>query len=133
MALALTEILIVLPLNLISLIGNLSNGPLLPWNSWSDVHYNFARIAYVPKFLIKNNKKFFIQFTLGRWAIPCSGLLFFVFFGMSREARKDYDRALWFLLGLFGMKKPDARPLLTGSGSRSRSRPRRKMQVLFIL
>lgn len=123
MALASTEILVVLPLNLVSLVGNLSNGPLRPWISWADVHYNFSRVAYVARFLVEGNKRFFIEFTVGRWAIPISGLLFFLFFGLSREAIKDYNTALWFVLDLFGMKKPA--PPAPGS------RPRRKLYVFL--
>ncbi|PVF96424.1 STE3-like pheromone receptor [Serendipita vermifera] len=104
MALASMEIIIVLPLNLLSIIGNLTNKPLQPWVSWAYVHYNFSRVSYVPRWLLDANKKQAVQFTISRWAIPCSGILFFLFFGLSVEARKDYYRVANLVLGVFGVK-----------------------------
>jgi pheromone a factor receptor len=94
MALASIEILLVLPLNLFSIIVNVTANPLLPYTSWNDVHYNFSRVAYITNFLLQVNHKFYVEFTVARWAIPLSGFLFFVFFGLSIEAQKDYRRAI---------------------------------------
>jgi pheromone a factor receptor len=103
MALASVEILVVLPLNLFSIIVNLTASPLLPYTSWDDVHYNFPRVVYVTHFILQTNRKFYLEFMVARWAIPLSGFLFFFFFGLSVEARKDYSRAATYILGHLGI------------------------------
>ena len=104
MALASVEIVVVLPLNLFSIIVNLTAAPLNPWISWEYVHYNFGRVAFISRLLQEVNRKFYIEFTISRWAVPLSGILFFLFFGLSIEARKDYHRAATFVLSQFGIK-----------------------------
>jgi pheromone a factor receptor len=103
MALASVEILVVLPLNLLSIIVNVTANPLLPYTSWGDVHYNFSRVAYVTNFILQLDHKFYVEFTVARWAIPLSGFLFFLFFGLSIEARKDYRRATRYVLAHLGI------------------------------
>ncbi|KAG8817753.1 a-factor receptor [Serendipita sp. 400] len=98
MALSSMELLLVLPLNLLSFISNLtsSSSPLRPYSSWRDVHSNFGRIVYVTRFMMNNSgdkiKVHFVKFEVARWAIPITGWLFFVFFGVSVEAKRDYQR-----------------------------------------
>ncbi|KAG8848624.1 a-factor receptor [Serendipita sp. 411] len=100
MALSSMELLLVLPLNLLSFISNLtssSSSPALrPYSSWGDVHSNFGRIVYVTRFMMNNSgdkiKVHFVKFEVARWAIPITGWLFFVFFGVSVEAKRDYRR-----------------------------------------
>ncbi|KAG8785354.1 a-factor receptor [Serendipita sp. 401] len=101
MALSSMELLLVLPLNLLSFISNLtsssSSSPALrPYTSWRDVHSNFGRIVYVTRFMMNNSgdkiKVHFVKFEVARWAIPITGWLFFVFFGVSVEAKRDYQR-----------------------------------------
>jgi pheromone a factor receptor len=104
MALASMELFIVLPLNLLSIIGNLTNAPLQPWVSWDYVHYQFSKVWYISRVLMDANKKQAVQFTISRWAIPLSGILFFLFFGLSVEAKKDYYRVINLVAGLFGHK-----------------------------
>ncbi|KAG8809463.1 a-factor receptor, partial [Serendipita sp. 399] len=98
MALSSLELLLVLPLNLVSFISNLRNIPMRPWVSWSYVHYNFSRVAYVSRFMMQRapggGKRYFVEFALARWAIPITGFLFFVFFGWSVEAKREY-RSWW--------------------------------------
>lgn len=104
MALASLEVLVVLPLNLFSIIANMTNSQLLPYTSWEDVHYNFGRVAFVSRVLQEANRKFFIEFIISRWAVPLSGFLFFLFFGLSIEARKDYNRVIAFVLRQFNVE-----------------------------
>ena len=106
MALASMEIFIVLPLNLLSIIVNLTSNPLLPYTSWDDVHYDFGRVAYVTNFSLDLDYKFYVEFTVARWAVPLTGFLFFVFFGLSTEARKDYHRVFGFLSRHLGFRSP---------------------------
>lgn len=106
MALASMELLVVLPLNLLSLVANLQNNKLQPWTGWDGVHHNFDRVAYVYRWVMELNRTFWVEFQISRWAIPASGLLFFIFFGLSIEARKDYARAYQYTIGGWGVKPP---------------------------
>lgn len=103
MALASTELVIVLPLNILSISSNLSHG-LQPWVSWAHVHADWMRVSYFTRWMYTRNKKWYIEFSVARWAIPISGILFFLFFGLASEARKDYACAFDLLLRLFGVR-----------------------------
>jgi len=109
MALACMEIVLVLPLNLLSIIANLKNSPLQPWVSWEYVHYDFSRVAYIYRWVMESNHAYWIEFTVSRWAIPLSGYLFFIFFGLSIEARKDYARVYGRIQSYFNIKVPPTR------------------------
>ncbi|KIM26532.1 hypothetical protein M408DRAFT_330503 [Serendipita vermifera MAFF 305830] len=109
MALASVELVVVLPLNIFSLVSNMTNGTLYPYTSWDDVHYNFGRVVYMTNFALTSNRKFYTEFTVARWVIPLSGFLFFLFFGLSIEARKDYNRAANLFLGRLGLSLPPPR------------------------
>jgi pheromone a factor receptor len=93
MALASIEILLVLPLNLFSIIVNVTANPSLPYTSWNDVHDNFSQVAYITNFLLQVNHKFYVDFTVARWAIPLSGFLFFVFFGSFHRSPEGLQKS----------------------------------------
>ncbi|KAJ7761615.1 pheromone A receptor-domain-containing protein [Mycena maculata] len=61
---------------------------LLPWASWDAVHANFSFIGQY------TDSDFSPQTIMCAyllwWAVPLSGLTFFVFFGIGDEAMKDY-------------------------------------------
>ena len=117
MALASTELVIVLPLNILSLSSALSHG-LRPWVSWAYVHSGWMRVSYFSRLIYTLDRKWYIEFSVARWAIPVSGILFFLFFGLSSEARKDYVRVLDFVLCMFGVKSTRSSD---SSSSKSRS------------
>ncbi|KAM6493091.1 GPCR fungal pheromone mating factor [Amanita muscaria] len=68
---------------------------LYPWLSWADVHFDFSRVDLLPFALIPQESLTFM-FILW-WAIPASSLLYFVFFALGTEARKQYGKYFWWL------------------------------------
>ncbi|KAJ7150757.1 pheromone A receptor-domain-containing protein [Mycena filopes] len=78
----------------ISTSGEYSDG-LLPWTTWADVHFQFSFIGQFDDsdFTAESLLRIYILW----WAVPISGLSFFLFFGIGADAMKDY-RAMgqWF-------------------------------------
>lgn len=107
MALALTEVLLVFPISMIIFVHNVTTSPPKPYRSWAWVHSNFGRISYISRFLLSRDKKTEILFDVSRWCMPVSALLFFIFFGMASEARKQYRRTWYNFLRRFGFAPPE--------------------------
>ena len=106
MALALTEVLFVFPVSMLIFTHNLHLSPPKPYRSWAWVHSNFGRVAYISRFLLSRDKKTEILFEFARWCMPISAILFFIFFGMASEARKQYRQTWYNLLRRFGFATP---------------------------
>ncbi|KAJ7629069.1 GPCR fungal pheromone mating factor [Roridomyces roridus] len=69
-------------------------GGLEPWTSWGAVHADFGYIGQFPLDKIETGALFCAFFLW--WAVPFSGLAFFLFFGVGPEAMKDYRlNAAW--------------------------------------
>lgn len=92
MALASIEMLFVFPMSVVALVHN-SNLGINPWISWENTHYNFGRISYITTFLFKSSGNNTIVFELTRWCMPLAGFLFFIFFGLASECRKQYRKS----------------------------------------
>lgn len=90
MALALSDLVITLPLAVYFLHGFLPK--VKPWSSWGDVHENFGHVQVFPAASLKPGHQTHIF--LPRWLAPLSALLFFSFFGLSKEACDGY-RSWW--------------------------------------
>jgi pheromone a factor receptor len=103
MALASVEMLLVFPMSVVVLVYNASL-PLNPWLSWDDTHYNFGHISYYSNFILRTQKYGFTLLVLTKWCMPLSGLLFFIFFGMASETRKQYKQAYYAVLRMTGIR-----------------------------
>ncbi|KAF9514394.1 hypothetical protein BS47DRAFT_1295146 [Hydnum rufescens UP504] len=93
MALAGTDITLDLPLSSYIAYSNLRHG-LAPWVSWSDTHYNFSDVNYVPKSLLQEVPGAWATLTINRWALPMACILFFLFFGLAGESIAFYQRVI---------------------------------------
>ncbi|KAG8809281.1 a-factor receptor, partial [Serendipita sp. 400] len=128
MALASLEMLFVFPMSVVVLVHNAS-GRINPWISWENTHYNFSRVGYISLFLFRLNRKNFILFELTRWCVPLSGFLFFLFFGMASEARKQYKKTWNAIMRQLGITSPtltfteDRKDAPTTSASARTKRP----------
>jgi hypothetical protein len=106
MALAATEVFFAFPVDLFGTISHFCMTPLKPWISWADTH------QYTGQVMLISNEVFDAQgnskdlFNLGRWDILGGAFLFFMFFGLSSEARQDYKRIFWRIAMLLGIKPP---------------------------
>jgi len=104
MALASVEMIIVFPMSVAALVHNASLG-LNPWISWENTHYDFGRISFISNFLFRNApQSTIVIFELTRWCVPLAGFLFFIFFGLASEARKQYKHAFYAVQQVVGMR-----------------------------
>ncbi|KAG8835259.1 a-factor receptor [Serendipita sp. 399] len=92
MALASIEVLFVFPISLYIYVRNVIKVPPRPWVSWGYVHSNFSRVGYISRFLLDLQPETAVLMKLSRWCMPFSAILFFLFFGMASETRKQYRR-----------------------------------------
>ena len=115
MALACTEILCTTPLAVFSMIINATAGPIAPWVSWEETHYDFDRVGQVPAVIWRSNHLIVLGLSLTKWSSVVCAFIFFIFFGFAAEARKHYSRAFTKLLLVCRLKKP-ASPLTEKSG-----------------
>lgn len=67
-----------------------NNGHLLPYNSWNQVHAHFSVIYRLSKSEMTQHQ---LSVNIASWIVPIlSSIIFFLFFGLSEEARKEYIR-----------------------------------------
>jgi pheromone a factor receptor len=90
MALALSDLIITLPLAAYFLHQGLRE--MRPWTSWRDVHNNFGQMRLIRQAAVPSGE--LTNMFLPRWLAPLSALLFFTFFGLSKEACDGY-RSWW--------------------------------------
>jgi len=104
MALASVDMVIVFPMSIIILVHNASLG-LEPWISWDNTHYNFGRVSYVTYFLFSTQpQSSIVIFELTRWCMPLAGFLFFLFFGLASESRKQYRQTFNVIQQFMGIR-----------------------------
>lgn len=93
MALALSDLLLTLPLSIYFLHGCVK--ALAPWTSWNDIHSGFGQIRLHSVILFDRNPVYTVTTFLPRWLAPISSLLFFMYFGLTQDACEDYRS--WYL------------------------------------
>jgi len=92
-ALAGSDVLFDLPLGIFFTWNNIVGG-LQPWISWSDTHYDFGNISYMPRATVATYPGAWAALTINRWALPIAAILFFLFFGLAGESLAFYQRVL---------------------------------------
>ncbi|KIJ08355.1 hypothetical protein PAXINDRAFT_88958 [Paxillus involutus ATCC 200175] len=93
MAMAVTEMVWGTALTSFDLYNNIVPG-LRVWDNWADVHSNFSRVDLYPTMLFP--PAFLRSEYLFWWSIPVSAYIFFLFFGLGEEARKEYSKVITF-------------------------------------
>uniref|UniRef100_A0A8H7Y630 Pheromone receptor n=1 Tax=Psilocybe cubensis TaxID=181762 RepID=A0A8H7Y630_PSICU len=86
--LSVCEILFTIPLASYNTYYAASN--MFPWISWSDTHADFSFVALVPTSIWRANKGIEANIELNRWIVVFCAFIFFAFFGISKEARRNY-------------------------------------------
>ncbi|KAJ7732209.1 pheromone A receptor-domain-containing protein [Mycena maculata] len=111
--LALTELLLTVPLAAFTIYLNATASALSPWVSFADTHFDYSRVEQIPHFVWAANESSKIAVELTRWASPACALIFFAFFGFAVEARRNYALFFAFLVTVFwkgaariGIKRP---------------------------
>ncbi|KAG8707186.1 a-factor receptor [Ceratobasidium sp. 395] len=110
MALAGTEMVFSLPLSLYPLIHGLIIDPPPAWVSWDDTHQYIHEVWTYSHEEILGIPGEQTAFDINRWAIPGCAFLFFMFFGLSGEAMRQYKRLFWRAVAPFGLMPPAPRP-----------------------
>ena len=98
MALALTSLIITVPLGIYEIYSNTADAPVQPWTSWKDVHYGFSRVDQYPAFLWRAIPALAVPIELSRWTVPAIAFIFFGYFGFAEEARRSYHLAFLALI-----------------------------------
>lgn len=101
MALATTELLCTTPIAAYGLYLNLSAGPLSPWISWENVHYDYSQVHQYPSIIWRASGANVIAFHLSLWGPVFCAFVFFAFFGFADEARRNYVKAWSFVMKPF--------------------------------
>ncbi|KAG2112664.1 GPCR fungal pheromone mating factor [Suillus discolor] len=91
MAMAVTEIVWGTSLTAFNLYNNIHVG-LRPWISWQNVHSDWLRVDLFA--FIELSPSFIRSMFLLWWAMPASAYIFFLFFGFSEDARKEYGKII---------------------------------------
>lgn len=100
--LALIDIMCTVPLGVFTVyIGN-KGVTLAPWISWEDTHFNFSRVGLFPAIIWRSDPAFRTSMELARWLPVVCSFLFFALFGFAEEAKKNYRKAFWGVMKLFG-------------------------------
>ncbi|EJU00450.1 STE-3-like pheromone receptor [Dacryopinax primogenitus] len=88
MTVATAEMIWGTPWYLFVLVSQFTDYAFQPWVSWDYVHSNWYRVGQYPLSLLTPEERN-IHLALW-WVTPVSGFLFFVFFGFSDQAMRDY-------------------------------------------
>ncbi|TBU43025.1 GPCR fungal pheromone mating factor [Dichomitus squalens] len=97
MGLASLEIVCTVPISAYGLYLNITAGPMNPWISWDDTHFDYSKVDQFPAVIWRADKNAVISFELSRWLAPFCAFVFFAFFGFAQEARINYRKAfMWF-------------------------------------
>lgn len=106
MALAMTELLFTMPLAAFAIWLNVSTGPIQPWKSWNDTHFKYSFIGQYPAVIWRSQPQFVASLEFTRWVVPICAFIFFAFFGVAEEARKNYAALLKKIWGSHGGHRP---------------------------
>ncbi|KAJ7190871.1 putative fungal pheromone GPCR, STE3-type [Mycena pura] len=125
MALATTDILLTTPIGFYLIYMNCTSGPLRPWISWANTHFEFGFVPLdqIPASTWRAQRNVAVGYQFTRWVSALSGLSFFAFFGCAAEARRNYAIAFsalaatfWRIAARVGIRRPtDAVPLSPSS------------------
>jgi pheromone a factor receptor len=92
------EILFTTPLAIFNIWLNASLSPIGPWISWDDTHFDYGRVIQVPATIWRSNRILAISIETTRWVAPLCAFIFFMFFGLADEAKKNYKLAFHWVM-----------------------------------
>ncbi|KAF5381410.1 hypothetical protein D9757_009077 [Collybiopsis confluens] len=92
-ALTVLQMMCTTPLAIYSLVSNIESG-LLPWISWDNVHSDFNVIVVIPSSIWRSDLEWRSAVESTRWIISSFGIIIFLFYGTTREARRHYLKVI---------------------------------------
>lgn len=104
MVLGCLDIILILPINIIAIVGDAKQGPLSFWAGWSTVHTGFSEIPAesTEEWMSAFWDDFFVRYN--EWINVALAVIFFMLFGLTGEARGKYKSVFWTVAGLVGLK-----------------------------
>jgi Pheromone A receptor len=78
-----------------------TNFPLLPWLGWKAVHRHWSQVFIMNPAVSRTDPRMFYQAEIPRWTCVVYGFLFFFFFGVTAEARRQYASVWKYVSKLF--------------------------------
>ncbi|KAF9238461.1 pheromone A receptor-domain-containing protein [Melanogaster broomeanus] len=93
MGLAGIEVVSTIPLGAYSIYLNATAQPIQRWISWSNTHYDFSAVGQYPSVVWHENSLTVMSIQLTRYFVVICAVIFFAFFGLAEEARKNYRQA----------------------------------------
>ena len=121
LALGLFDILLTLPLGIVSLVEDILQGGITGfWPGWNAVHASFSTIP-TPTSEEWKSAGFWTVFyvKLREWVNPIFAVAFFLFFGTTNQKRAWYRSIFWKAMRPFGLKPrvdPVTSDVVFGSG-----------------
>lgn len=98
MALAVVNMLFMVPLGIYTMIVNTTESPIYIWRGLSDLHFDFSAVDQYPAIIWRANPLAQASMLFSEWSFIGCALLFYAFFGFGDEAlrnyRKVYDAAV---------------------------------------
>ena len=76
--------------------------PMSPWMNWTTVHADFSRVDRWPTSSWRADYIDLISIELSRWISVINAITFFLLFGMTDEARRNYKVASQFIAKRLG-------------------------------
>jgi pheromone a factor receptor len=76
--------------------------PVFPWQNWTATHAGFSHVDKFPAAIWRASQKILILNELSRWICVINAITFFMFFGMTAEARRHYALVLQFVAKKLG-------------------------------
>ncbi|QRV81734.1 STE3-type pheromone receptor [Ceratobasidium sp. AG-Ba] len=128
MALVSTDIICTVPLSLYFLIQNAVIFPYT-WASWEVIHKHRNDVATNSQKQISAIPGSKTGFEFNLWSIPGCAFLFFMYFGLSSDARRQYKLVFWIMLSPLGFKPPAPTPENNAQNSARRLDPNKNLDA----
>lgn len=120
MALAVINMLFMLPLGIYTMIVNTTESPVYIWRGLSDLHYGFSAVEQYPAIIWRSNPLAEASVIFSEWSFIGCALLFFGFFGFGDEALRHYRKVYDAVTTRFGVSPDVWRCLPAGLEWRTR-------------
>ena len=118
------EIAFTVPLGIYSIVLNATHSPLIPYQSWENIHWDFSRVDQYPIVVLQSQPITILALESSRWFYVFCSFVIFMFYGWGRETREGYRRAFHIFTRYVGVTRPIQ--------SVSRNTPARFVAAAFI-
>jgi pheromone a factor receptor len=110
MAVAATQVLFTLPVTVYEILSHFRLSPPKLWISWADVHKHVGQVRFIQQEEMMARPLRSSLRNLDQWFTVGEAFWFFMFFGLSSEARQWYIQTFWRISAPLGLKPPAPKP-----------------------